>query len=274
MHKTIAVFFAPHSQQLAILDVMANRLYTNVRSKQSALRASMSGIVIGAAILEKFRQELHTLCKKTCAPSWGSMLLLIFHSPSMVAIIQSDLTPQEKARLHELERVIETELDGFLKVGAALIEIRTKKLHRATHDRWEDYCRDRWALSVSRANQLISVVQTYDTLTTAFPEDVPMLAETNESALRPLSRLDPELQQAAWELVKRIEERPSGVTIADTVGTIRAAIEAGWKAREEPPSKNEPPGVGLRPREARMEIGVGTGALTLGMDVVPRASRG
>jgi hypothetical protein len=153
---------------------------------------------------------------------------------SKVQTLQAEnvLSRQEAQRLRELELIIERSLDTFLQVGASLIAIRDGRLYRATHPTFASYCHERWALSLSRCNQLIGVVKVYDTLTNAFPQDVPVLEDTHESALRPLSRLAPELQQAAWELVKRIEERPSGVTIAETVATIRGAIEAGWQARE------------------------------------------
>jgi hypothetical protein len=154
------------------------------------------------------------------------------------------LTLQESSRLRQLEHVIEEGLEGFLKVGKSLQEIRDSRLYRATHDRWADYARDRWALSLSRANQLINSVAVYDTLTTAFPADTTLLAESNEHALRPLAQLEPELQVATWELIRHIEERPDGTTIQETVTAIRDAIAIGWQAHTETPleaDKVEPP---------------------------------
>ena len=66
-------------------------------------------------------------------------------------------------------------------------EIRFHKLHRATHARFEDYCRDRWALSLSRCNQIINTVQVVENITNAFPQDAELLTETCEHGLRPLS---------------------------------------------------------------------------------------
>lgn len=59
-----------------------------------------------------------------------------------VQTLQSEtaLALQEAQRLRELERVIDERLEKFLKVGAALLEIRTARLYRATHARWKDYC--------------------------------------------------------------------------------------------------------------------------------------
>jgi hypothetical protein len=155
-------------------------------------------------------------------------------SPTLSATLASPctLSSQEISRLRELEAIIEEGLDGFLKVGAALASIRDA---RETHPTFQSYCLTRWALSLSRCNQLIQSTKVYGNLTSAFPEDVPVLEETNESALRPLTRLDPELQTAVWQVIKAIEERPTGKTIADTVATIRAAIDEGWRTREQAP---------------------------------------
>jgi hypothetical protein len=59
-----------------------------------------------------------------------------------------------------------------------------------------------------------------------------LLAETSESAIRPLSRLEPELQVVVWSLIKEIEERPSGKTVQEVVTTIRGAIEARVAGKE------------------------------------------
>jgi hypothetical protein len=142
------------------------------------------------------------------------------------------LTPQEAQRLHELEGIIEEGFESFLRVGLAFAEVRFHKLHRATHARFEDYCRDRWALSLSRCNQIISTVKVVQNITGAFPADTPLLSETNESTLRPLSRLEPELQVAAWELIRRIKAEPDAAVIKEVVETIKSAVATGWEERE------------------------------------------
>jgi hypothetical protein len=153
--------------------------------------------------------------------------------------LETGLSPQEAQRLHELENIIQESLDSFLRVGLCFAEVRFKKLHRATHDTFESYCHDRWGLSLSRTNQIISSVKVVENITGAFPEDASLLEETNECALRPLARLAPELQVAAWELIKQIESRPSGTTIQEVVSTIRNAIESGWQERGRQVAENE-----------------------------------
>ena len=116
-------------------------------------------------------------------------------------------------------------------MGAALAEIRSNRLYRATHERWEDYCLDKWGLTLSRCNQLIQTTRTYDNLIAALPQDAALLSEANEHTLRPLNSLDPQLQTATWELIRRIEERPVGTTIQTVVERIKEAISDGWQER-------------------------------------------
>jgi hypothetical protein len=158
-------------------------------------------------------------------PSFWDYLILQVNP----TIPRSVLSPEETERLQELEETIQEGFNSFLKVGLAFAEVRYHKLHRATHDRFEDYCRARWGLSLSRTNQIINTVKVVENITDAFPEDAAILAEVNEHTLRPLSRLEPELQTVTWELIRHIEERPSGTTIEQVVSTIRGAIEGGWQ---------------------------------------------
>jgi hypothetical protein len=143
------------------------------------------------------------------------------------------LTLQETSRLHELEDVIAKGLDSFLKVGLCFAEVRHLRLYRGTHSTFEDYCLDRWSLSLARCNQIIRSCAVFDNLTTVFPQDAVLLSGASEHGLRPLSRLAPELQAAAWELIKHVEERPRGSTIEAVVDTIRNAITDGWQERTE-----------------------------------------
>jgi hypothetical protein len=142
------------------------------------------------------------------------------------------LSPQEAQRLHELENIIQEGFESFLRVGLAFAEVRFHKLYRTTHTRFEDYCRDRWGLSLSRTNQIIGSVKVIENITQAFPQDAALLEETSKCAFRSLATLEPPLQSAVWELVKSIEERPSGRTIEEVVETIRGAIKDGWQARD------------------------------------------
>lgn len=61
----------------------------------------------------------------------------------------------ESSRLVQLESLIETGRSTFLEVGAALLEIRDRRLYRVEHDTFAAYCRKRWGFGKSQAYRLI-----------------------------------------------------------------------------------------------------------------------
>jgi 16S rRNA G966 N2-methylase RsmD len=65
------------------------------------------------------------------------------------------LAVSERARLAELERVVDRGLQTFVEVGLALQEIRDGRLYRETHATFEAYLDGRWGMSRSRGYRLI-----------------------------------------------------------------------------------------------------------------------
>ncbi len=70
------------------------------------------------------------------------------------------LTVVEQGRLEHNEAIIEKGLNTFVDVGNALAEIRDGKLYRDTHGTFEDYCQERWGISLPRAYQFIEAAET------------------------------------------------------------------------------------------------------------------
>lgn len=71
----------------------------------------------------------------------------------------SDLVIIERARLAELEAVVERGMDTFIEVGIALAEIRDARLYREQFVTFEAYCRERWGFSRSRGYRLIRAAE-------------------------------------------------------------------------------------------------------------------
>jgi DNA N-6-adenine-methyltransferase (Dam) len=71
----------------------------------------------------------------------------------------SALILAERARLVELEAIVERGLATFQEVGNALLEIRDSRLYLASHGTFESYCRERWQFTDRRARQLIEASQ-------------------------------------------------------------------------------------------------------------------
>lgn len=124
-----------------------------------------------------------------------------------------ELTVTEQNQLESYEAVIERGLHTFVDVGNALAEIRDGKLYRQTHSTFENYCRDRWGFSRPRAYQFIEAAETVGILSTIV--DKP---PATESQARPLTRLEPDEQIAAWQ--EAVETAPNGKVTAAHVAEV------------------------------------------------------
>jgi len=106
------------------------------------------------------------------------------------------LTTQETVRLCELERIIQKGKDTFVEVGTALAEIRDAKLYKPKQT-FEEYCKERWGFDRTYAHRLIESANVCKVL--------PMgnIPKTERQA-RPLAKLPPEDQPAAWEKAQEL----------------------------------------------------------------------
>lgn len=123
------------------------------------------------------------------------------------------LTVVEQGRLEHNEAIIEKGLNTFVDVGNALAEIRDGKLYRQTHGTFEDYCQERWGFARNYANKMIAAAGVVSGLGTI----VPSLPAT-ESQARPLTRLEPNEQIAAWQ--EAVETAPNGKVTAAHVAEV------------------------------------------------------
>jgi len=123
---------------------------------------------------------------------------------------ERELDASEKARLGELETVIERGLQTFYEVGKALEEIREKKLYRETHKTFETYCRDRWGIARQTAYRFIDAALVIENLS-PMGDKIP----TKERQVRPLTQLPPALQLEIWQ--QAVELAPNGIPTAAAV---------------------------------------------------------
>jgi hypothetical protein len=155
------------------------------------------------------------------------------------------LTTQETVRLVELERIIQKGKDTFVEVGTALAEIREAKLYRPKQT-FEQYCKERWNFSKQSAYQFISAAEVVDNVRNC--GHIP----TTESQARPLTKLPPEDQPAAWEKAQELAKE-EGKPVA--ARHVEAAVEEVMPKKEpepdvdpvvvdgtqgDPPAKEEP----------------------------------
>lgn len=125
------------------------------------------------------------------------------------------LTTAQKNVFACYEATIERGLASFMEVGIALMRIRDDRLYRETHERFDDYCKDRWQISPSRAYQLIDGAEAARTVST--------IVETkpaNESQARPLTLLEsPSEQRAAWK--EAVNTAPKNEETGEPIITAR-----------------------------------------------------
>ncbi len=125
------------------------------------------------------------------------------------------LTVSEETKLREYEVVIERGVRTFVEVGCALAAIRDGRLYRAEHGTFEEYCRDRWGMVASRARQLIASAEVVGEITSV--TNVTLLPSA-ESQVRPLVRLEPAEQIAAWQ--EAVDTAPNGKVTAAHVAEV------------------------------------------------------
>lgn len=104
-----------------------------------------------------------------------------------------ELTPLESSRLSALEEVLHRNLDAFYEAGAALAEIREKRLYREMYDTFEAYCDLRWNMTRQRAYQLMSTTQLRQALSTQVD-----ILPVNERQVRALAQAPPAQRDDAW----------------------------------------------------------------------------
>jgi hypothetical protein len=128
------------------------------------------------------------------------------------------LTEDESAALAECEAVIEAGLQTFYEVGTALLTIRNERLYRASHKTFDEYCRERWGFNSSRARQLVDSAKVLENLKSVTAVTLP----ESEWQSRPLTRLEPEQQQEAWQ--KAVASSEDGKPTAKQVEEAAQAV--------------------------------------------------
>lgn len=135
-------------------------------------------------------------------------------------------------RLAELELIIKADLQAFLRVGAALTEIRNSELYIGRHGRtFEAYLKEVWGMGRARGYQLIDAHEVIEHLAVSTTCGHEILPE-NEAQLRPLTKYKdkPELLADAWQLA--VESAEGEKITARLVKNALAAITGVAVARK------------------------------------------
>ena len=157
----------------------------------------------------------------------------------LVVLPIAPLTEQEERDLLRLERKVER---AFFEAGQSLKELRDRRLYRATHNTFEEYCRERFDYTRRRPHQLIEAALIYDNLSEkcakmsvgdasshgAYPTTLAHILPTKEGQVQPLSQLPLEEQADAWTVA--VEEAggkvPTGRIVKEVVRRIKDKNQA------------------------------------------------
>lgn len=134
------------------------------------------------------------------------------------------LTASESNALTEHEAVIERGIQTFYDVGIALADIRDRRLYRAAHRTFEEYCQGRWQMTGSRAYQMIDAANVVSTIV-----ETELPPPANEGQARELGRVPAAERTEVWaETVERTDGRPTAAAVRET-----------YEKRHEPPSDED-----------------------------------
>jgi hypothetical protein len=127
--------------------------------------------------------------------------------------------PAGPDRLAELEQIVQRGLATFREVGAALLEIRERRLYRETHATFEDYCRERWHMPRQHADRYIRSAKVAELMNPI--GFIPNAAQARE--LEPLLREPERMHEAFAEARKHAGARPlTARLLRETVDAIQA----------------------------------------------------
>ncbi len=137
--------------------------------------------------------------------------------PTAIAI-RPKLTAIERSQLIRSERIIENYLKCRQEAAIEITRIHDQQLYKEDYDSFEDYVRSRWDKSISQVYRDIRHVEHLRVIeTTGLP------LPTTEYATRPLDKLAPEVQMAAYtEAVEASGGKaPSGPKLAEAVAKVK-----------------------------------------------------
>jgi hypothetical protein len=198
--------------------------------------------------------------------------------PEHLPVVQEEdeqLNFSKRTRLAQLERTVEKGLATFVATGRALAAIRDERLYLLTHRTFESYCRERLALAVGRARQLMlaaEVVTNLEDLDTASDESITIATDvaivppnksvmedstvilpTSERQARALWGLGSEQQRQVWQ---KSVEAAGGTPTEQQVQEIRHQLFPQSKAKPRKTAKSQVGRTGQKSPEVQAQGGM------------------
>ena len=135
----------------------------------------------------------------------------------VVVEVLEELTETDAAERHRLELRVER---AFYEAALALRELHSRKLYRSTHNKFHDYCLERFGFSHRNADYLIRAADVIDNLKTGTNGST--FLPSSERQVRPLTTLEPDEQREVWYMaVREAGGIPSGRIVKGIVERLK-----------------------------------------------------
>ena len=141
------------------------------------------------------------------------------------------LTEKEAAELVKQEAFVKKHQDSFWTAVEALKVIHDRRLYRATHKTFRDYCAERWGFERAHGDRLIKASAVYENLKCLQGGDIPL--PTTEAQVRPLTRVSPDKQEAVW---REVVEKADGGSV--TMKLVEEAATPHYPVKAKPIADN------------------------------------
>lgn len=178
--------------------------------------------------------------QRAASPTLPVNALSLFNLDSLPVPDVVQLTSWERCRKEELEKIVEAGLQEFLTTGAALREIRDRRLYRVEFTSFQEYVRTRFGLQRGAVDSMIRASSVAQSLLDA-GEVLP--PNTKPTLIRPIAALpSTELQTACWSLVRAVSpgRDPTEPLVAKVCRLVRNCLEDAEDAGETDDNGEEP----------------------------------
>ena len=119
------------------------------------------------------------------------------------AAVDEPLTYDEQQRLAELEAIVGARMMSVVEFGAALAEIRDRRLYRQAHGSFDTYVKERFEVARATAYQYIEAAAAFENVRNCGRFEI---LPANEAQIRPLTRVDGPVQVQVWKRVTHTSE--------------------------------------------------------------------
>jgi len=139
------------------------------------------------------------------------------------------MTTNEREERDRLVAVVDRGARTFLEVGQAVAIIQGRRLYRETHATFDDFIRERWGWTGSRARQLLGTVEVMEQLESVTPGNGP----TNEKQARELVAVPEEKRAEVWETAladAKTPGKPTGAEVRTAATPHKPKRDSGRKS--------------------------------------------